>query len=681
MQLSPDTVSGLEDLADDLLRREHKKDHQSVIVPIVGAGGSKSAGLPLGDELKVAILNHCCREVTYASSLRAYAQEEFPIHRNDDLDRLSLAELCSVIGRDGWGRQQIKAILHQELSKATSRPISYELIAHLAKHRFIDHVFSVNYDRLLDDALHDELDRLTTITSPADIPGSHSALADAISKDGCYFVKPFGSLENDTFAVTPRELQQYGPTSIWNFCQEKVFLSDSLRPLIVLILLGYSGQEGAFTQLLDSLIAYKRTIHVYAIDNSPVLSQSLRTLAHRHEQWVLDGKLRLKHIQLDADSALSVTLEKMRTKGRGDIWAPVARHHLITTLLNNEQLNDTRNTRFEIEIVLQAIKSRGFFTLEGVGDIERIRYYAVNAGVRLDSLCQREILKRWPLDAGGEVPAMQDYTLANSDKEKLARDWIGIAGKDAEEQVEDFGVLPDVRGLLNIRRKPLLQFVIEKIEDIVRGPDIELLPRTAGETALRFDGVPIGSFQTLAEDTIKILTLSLRPSRDHVHFFGIWSTGEWLLHSKGWAYKDFGQVLLQKLRAREITLHLVLCDEAGLSKPQFERLYQVVAELAEIDPNGLNHKIYPLQWWKLNRRLTMVKREEEGLALYFRRRLFTPLVSPIMLNTTKDIDEAERVFNYYRKKASGTTEQMAQIDQDTWGRLREREFQPDPRTI
>jgi hypothetical protein len=396
-----DAIAPLADLASVILRREVPDNLRPAIVPIVGAGASASADLPTGFVLKTKIENELMGRVQNVTPLYSFLDAEASKHFNLTLSRLSLFEFASLVWSFDYARDKIVSVLERTLKSAKSRPIAYELLAHLLKHNFIDHIISVNFDTLLGDALYDEIpnERMHVIDGPDDVPGSRSLLNNLSDNDKAYLLKPFGSLTRDRYHLRLEDVLQYGSDSVWEFCVRR--LTRRPHAGIILLLIGYAAEEPAFQKLIEELKSKQRFFQIFVIDTKDKLS------------GILSGA---RHIKMQADVALTLLLDIMREMQEHKIWIPVARHHVVANILTNEQCR-TPEIRFKIEVILQAVKSRGFFTLEALGEVERIRRYDREARSAIDQLCQNGTLKAQPW-SGGE-PTLQDYRLL-LDNEKLA---------------------------------------------------------------------------------------------------------------------------------------------------------------------------------------------------------------------------------------------------------------------
>ena len=363
---------------DSLATRLIDRQPGAVVLPIVGAGASLSAGIPTFGVLKQQIYRDFVRDVPELANV--LKEEEVDANILD----LPPFEFMSVLSRLAYGRKVIHEAIRRMTRHATHRPLAYELLAHLAKHRFVDHFISVNFDELLDEALQDEIpDRLSRIASTDDVPGPDAKRG----RNTCYLFKPFGTMARDGFRLEPKDIQEYGTHSMWVFILETLFNRTIRVQDAVLVLIGYAAREPAFTRLIGELTKRVESLAVYTINPAAHAGDDL-------QECGIDPKA-LFHVRMEADTALELLLHILEMK-HGDkhpkaSWVPVARHRIISHLPHDHVADPMK--RFTIEVILQALKSRGFFTIEAVAEISRIRRYSQGAFNALSHMRASRILQ------------------------------------------------------------------------------------------------------------------------------------------------------------------------------------------------------------------------------------------------------------------------------------------------
>lgn len=649
-----ESLPELEWLADLLLKKGDNAN--TIVVPFIGAGASASAGLPTSSQLTHRIYSELVKDSLPSDPIRELfdieARALFPRKASAGILRLSLFEFTAVVSQLAYGREVVQTVLHSVLAQATHRPLAYELLAHLAKHKFVDHFVSLNFDLLLDQALQDELpDELHIISSPDDVPGRRATQQSPEST--CYFVKPFGSLAMDRYRLRSNELTKYGPDPVWKFITRHIFSrpTGDRTPDVTLLLIGYAAAEQAFSHLIDELTENaERNISIVAIDPieklSPILSQ-----------------LGARHIRLKADLALTLLLEIMRQlhflQSTAKVWIPVARHHLISRFLTYRQLQNA-GLRFKIELILQAVKSRGFFTFEALGEVERIQRYSSEAHQGISDLRHEKILElqQWDESATASARAdflMEDYTLALPDYDKLADKVIGLLNSKPDEQMEKWRINYDDDNFTAVREKTTrAKFMAEQFDEIASAPEIEISSHGWPYARWLFSRPRrLTSIEELAENTNNIFRTFLQGGDQKIEIFGIWVTGEWLFHPEGWAY-SLGREILNLMSEGKAEVSMILVRIPVSDSIRRERAETAREALRKARSPG-TLKIYEMDWRRHNRRLTLIRYKDSPLppaeGIYMRRRHATPLVSPVSLSGSKDCNVLERIFERYKDKA------------------------------
>ncbi len=687
---------------------------RTIIVPFVGAGASAAAGLPSGQQLKEAIweavlrFRHPSAEGSEAARVprageaaaaldalfRCEAQAAFGrVPRR--LTDLTLFELASVLSATEFGRQAIRACLRRSLPDDIASPLPYELLAHLAKHDYIDDMVSLNFDTLLERSLRDELpERIRVIDGSFVIPGDASRLRTGDNVR--FLLKPFGSVDVDFFRLRPEELQRYGESSVWHFMLRHVFrgqggdesrtraerrrASPDDASTIVLLLVGYAAAESAFTALVRDLRAE------HPLGKLKIFSINIRApspeLERLRQERLVDS---VEWIRTDAGVGLSLLLQLLEHGHREPrgvaTWIPVARHEVIATCFSDRRTNQP-SKRFAAEVVLQAVKGRGFFTVESIADVQRIPVPPGGAGDALKHLVEHKLLR---LHRGGAIHRAgprflrADFELAERDHLALAAVLLRELELPADRLVPEYRLEFSRAGIaVRARFVRLDQYLADRFRVIGNAPQIEVSHSVSPSTPWMFArSSTLRSVTELQEWTSELLAEARRARV--VEVTGVWTTGEWLFHEDGWAYASFGEELVSRAREGTASIRVVLAsfDEhqatiRGARAREVNRrldpvMQGVVADHVEQavpgaprrpDPRLLRPSVrYLLDWWLHNRCLTLVRWGDSGERLdnhrgvYFRQRHGSPIVAPVALWAREDCGVLDDLFEYYRRKA------------------------------
>lgn len=657
-----------------------KKTHGHLLaIPMVGAGASKTAGIPTGEELKYKIVESFCDQQpisNYKKTATAILQDEAQYTLGHgykgDILRHNLFEVAAVVSKFAYGRTKIKEVVDQEIGAPKSKPFSYEILAHLAKHHYLDHFISLNFDTLLDESLSDELpERLKVIAGSEDLPGPRyvteqikqkAFLFNRKPENPCFLLKPFGSLTNDKYMIRTEDVLQFGADSLWQYSVEQVFRAEgtSKYPDIILILVGYAAAEEAFMQLVRTLLHSNRDrkISIYNINTQPTMSSVLKDVSE-------DKNVKYYPI-IDPDGSEKIfPLLGQLIKGHykekypNSPWVPISRHEIVSHCIPYEQTRSSES-RFQLELILQAVKSRGFFTIESISHIDRIRRYADNANTVIRKMCKEGVFAtESTLRSPGTKTKYQngdwcqDYRL-QMDIDELVEYVIEKFDCDREKKIIEWR-LGEKEGEVSPKEFQLKKYLTKRLTRIQDTIDIEIsLEATPSSQWLFKEPELVLSLADMGRYTNLILGEFLREHGGRVEIYGIWSTGEWLFLENGYAWKCFGKRILKMIEDKVATMELVL-SEPSKDKSMRTARGKGILEILERYEGVTIHQI---EWWRHNRRLTLVKitdanGEVRRKGIYFRRRLSSPLVSPIFVQGD-DCKILEEMFNHYRRKAQNT---------------------------
>ncbi|MCP3932013.1 MAG: hypothetical protein GY705_23315 [Bacteroidetes bacterium] len=415
--------ANLRNLATELHLKKTSKNSvvSRKIIVFVGAGPSKAAGLPLGEDLKKIIYDNFvgndqkAKEI-FNAEYKSYRGSDF---KGFDLDELGLFPFAAILSRFNYGKMIIRNTINDKLKYANHRPLAYELLSHFAKHGYLDHFIILNFDRLLCEALEDEIveSDLKIIKSPEDIPPIQNS-----SNNLCYAVYPFGLLgEASRYSLTTEDVAEFGSESMRNFIKNKLFDSSSGNSdPITLILIGYRGEEPAFERLLRNLSDKNKNqdINVFVINTN---INDTKKLSELQSKKIINS---ITPINLGADLALELLFELLKKEWGEEnrhSWVSAARHRILSKLFDCAKM--PFKERFIIELLLQGVKSRGFVHFETFGKIPRLVRYSNNESAQaIKDLIDEDLLKpdKWLLTgvAAKKSPKtnfyVPNYTIKNT---------------------------------------------------------------------------------------------------------------------------------------------------------------------------------------------------------------------------------------------------------------------------
>jgi hypothetical protein len=640
---------------------EHKRYNESgrIIVPFVGAGASHVAGIPTASELALDLVKSLNDFPHMRELLEAEKETLFPKKASLRLGELTLFELAVLFSHSTKTKRHLEDFVQRALAKKRKIPLVYELLAHLAKHGFISHVVSMNFDELLDDSLFDELgERLKKITRGDDLPGDTGLSSEYLRQ--FFLVKPFGTISDKNFRLTPNDLTFRGPQ--WEFIQKRVFAGNNV---VTIILIGYQAAEEAFGDLIDRL--HDRSIEVFVVDPSPGVLSTLR----QHKP---------KLITLEADGAFSILVQILQRliSSRNGLapnaiqWVPTARHEIVSEVHEfttpgakvadwdgNGESETDRSKRFMLELLLQAIRSRGFLTLEAMSQIPRITHYGKGLNRQpIEKLLELELFE--PLtqsDPGGQKiqTSNEDFLLRPQKPNEIASALLKIYKKnfDISRTVPCWLIEGDCGEAVHTE-VPILKYLEQRIQDIQAAPEIEIASEAGVSTPWLFKcPVIIESLDDLFSKTKAMLQSLLERQNTNCQIWGIWTTGEWLF-GNGWAQTPYGHSLILAFQRGEVTGNFVTSEAPATYTLRASKAAKTrqLFESSNIKNSVRSGQLY---WTRLNRIMTMVEYTEPNGAkvthgIYMRRRHSAPIVQPVLVSGD-DCQVLKELFDRYYNNA------------------------------
>jgi len=616
-------IKSLEKLAKILVdNKAATKPQRTCVVPFVGAGASRSAGLPISRELKAVIHD---RLISGNETVQKIVELEIEKRFNGSkaAAQLTLFEYASALSNLVYAKNVISSTIREAIGAATHRPLAYELLAHLAKHNYLDFFVSLNFDVLLDDAVREEIPSAKIISTPDDVPGPYRG--DDEDDPHCVF-KPFGCLSTGKFKLTEEEVNVYGPESVWEYLQQKICNYDK----VLIILVGYAAHEKAFSVLLEKLASQNLDVSLCVID----------------PKWVhlpRSSQLReVTHIKAKADDALSILLDIIGMSSR-HMSALVSRHKIISKFVPYRLLNDP-DVRFQLEVLFQAIKSRGFFTVNAVTKIKRIQGFNRHAKKNLEQLASAGILK---------VKLTYENYYVAADYHRIATYILGLL--EMEQAHLDVWEVEQSGEEISVRKKKTAssEYLVRELQNLAAGVEIEIFEEGLPETRWLFNEPhPLRTLEELGSRTRAMLREFLSSPDSHVEMFGIWSTGAWIFNEP-----KYISMLRKKLENGTLSLKVILSDreyeQQGANKvymrPVQEEINNLISNPAMLQRFEGRLEIYKMNWWRLNRIMTLVVDRDRQLSegIYMRRRLATPLVSPVHVDEEDDCEVLKQIFDRY----------------------------------
>jgi hypothetical protein len=622
-------------------------EHRYRCIVVIGAGASFSAcrALKLGRDFAKKLKNEFASEGPPAWKKKKRIERLI----NDELSRLKKIyklnpyEFETVLY--AIGKYQSEALLErlrQVYDHRYNPSLTYEVLAHLLKHRFVDAVINFNFDELLDQAIEDEL-------KPDEY---HKILYDGeVNMDDIFFesgslryplyIKPHGTISHESSLRFTDEAYFGMPKNIENLL-EKLFKAtintvqdkksdgnqqsnpkhhEEKSRKVILIALGFNMQSAEFNILLDrNLLEGSKIYYIKANRDRPKIDprpldtdkNGQSNLIHKVTQEVID-----------VDDKLDETILNIWGKISGNFHANftprgIERHRLIAHLFNLKRrprdkamISTYLWDRAYIEFALSVAKYKGFICVNQITEDRFGKYFhlALKATAKEDKDVPRNLLQ---LIGKFELVDWSYGAKAFTFKENVGKENLtdkNIADKLYPKLLAILG--NQTTGSKLTRSKP---FFYKTIRNLVKGTDTEISPKFENVYGHIFTD-PIIIRTKLA---LELKTIQYLEEKDWDTVYAVAETGEWLLNIID-KYPGIN------MAGKEVVL--IYADKSGVS----DKLEHSKS------PNAPKVTPHRIPWWLHNQHLTIFlkkteKKEFEVLrAIYFTRRLRGSYINPVLL--------------------------------------------------
>lgn len=533
--------------------------------------------------------------------------------------------------------------------------LTYELLAHLVMHGFINHIVTMNFDEMLDTALENELGQkgFTRIITGHEPLGSSEANMPKL-------LKVHGT------ASSPESLRfTYTEVSVLTSAQVKHFnaLLDSAGTAdcecLNLISFGYSWQDPDLAHwVLANLERFKT---IFIVRQKGVLPEifakrldDLPGIADRFQVLSVNDLCTGLDTPLPSSLFWWCLMDKVWGLLRKSPLIPFSRHLLLGNLVsaNNPGWYTPLARRVQMEILLHLLKSKGMINTFGAPDSPRIRAYfsrlrkAHKNTVTVDDFLNhsglRQFMQRSP------APEARDTFFSTAESiDKLVEDVSQALAQDSPPTIKRPILLDN--GLLTIEEVSTLDFVRKQAKRIVNAPEIEISKEPNIKLYWVFSHpVPILSFPQFATTVRDVLAYP-------------WTHLLIIVESKRWLNYPWTREVLKSSRSRSILMILPSLEglngwEVGFKLREAEQTISMNDTLLEIE----------VPWWKHNRHIFLPVRVDDEVAelgpgVFFLREHKSPVVAPVLLKEPRDRAKLLATFILYSQRSRTPNE----------GRLRE----------
>lgn len=672
----PTSASAFEALAN-LLHRHHLEgyggDQQTRIIVLVGAGTSIWSRIRPSQYLKRVIFNRVSQLFRNAedmkqevlSSARQLPDAEF-------LERVSLEDICQAATRYGAHCEHLRQLLADHCNpwgdpSIAPPQLAYELLAHMVKHGFIDHIVSMNFDDVLDEAMRQELgqDGHYRVLTERDIPDKPSDLP--------HLVKLHGSVQAPNSLLFTQGQTQALTEPMRKLLAERILLDHERANYLVTLGYGFADED-VVTLINDNMDKFQRVVvvtrrpaplkRISQLGKNKPLIINLRQLAGRSEPRLsIDHFLWALWMQIEAiDKGVKQAMKRAHL-------IPIARHLILSYLFGpakpkmfSESLHDfwasddtpqppaskqdllfrnqvNYDARLRVETLLHAIKCKGMINLSVMARdhrIDRFRQLASQPQI-LETLVSEGILSRSRTSHTRET-----YFLKAQHRDSGFANLFPCLGP-SDTVVPHY----DGRGI-SLKRKQGPVFLREQAMSIYKAVEVEVSRFDDTRAAWLFSRAqPMKTHSKVRWETFRTLETNWNI------LLVIAETGAWLTQ------QDFVNLLKTRLKKRKAGTFKIFCILAKpvadwtLGREHYDKMKWLKGRL------GRRYEVKSARtdWWKHNRHLTLALELKQGRGIagrgiYFRRRLKTSTIHPVAVEAEEDCRELLLIFMWYLLKCT-----------------------------
>ena len=545
--------------------------------------------------------------------------------------------------------------LKQEISERYKHKyypsLTYEIIAHLIKHRFVDAVINFNFDELLDQAIEDELGyeeyKKVIVEGDYDL----SSIMDETGLKYPIYLKPHGTSSNPSSLRFTREDYFTIPpgiaTLIENLLRGTNVSIDSTNEItpVNLIVIGFDMQSFEFNMLFEDCFPPNSKIYFINLNlpTKPVLPiEELEEKKDKREEFLKmfeeDNLIKIHKDNVNNDDknekyTLDEVMEELWKNIENcfqDNYKPrsIARHKLISSLFKQHKLIPDKRKSIEylkdrtwLELVLSIAKYKGFVCLDQLKEDRFGKYFTLylqeckkfpcetnNYPQTIWQFCDEIGLSRW----GYSGKAFRLDEINNVKVDNLDISILTIDESSFERQ------LPIIFNKLLEKVHDYTKTNLLSCKNIFESSIKDLFKKEDSEVSTKHDSDYNSIFKKykLIKSSLALdyYTRSYFRKDDWTTIFIVAETGEWLLEKA----EDF----VTK------NVKMIIADNGKMK------------DIEKKFPKGRILGIHQLNWWLHNQHMTIFlkgKRPnfEPLRAIYFVRRYRSTHIHPIILESNE----------------------------------------------
>lgn len=572
------------------------------VIVLVGSGASQDAGLFSSDKAIEALeeSNPLPKKVIEKELDRLVSVQKLdPSQFETQILAMSATEHSGTL---------VRKKLTEIYNRRFMPTFTYEILAHLLKHRFIDAVISFNFDELLDQAISDELkpEEYILILSDGDCPPGTIRSKEPLAKP--FYIKLHGTVSHPSTLRFTRDEYYRLPTDIKQILLELI----EVRP-VDLISIGFDMKSFEFNHIARKASPGSKIFYINLYEPIPD-----RPLGTNYASYL---------IPVDrTPGGLSSIFEDFWQRISGHFRAAysprnIDRHRLVSQLFRLEREQNEDNAEYlwdrtVVELCLAIAKGKGFVTISDLSAGRCGKYYQLyrnksqSETKSFNVLCSALGLR----DVGYGFVALR---LTRTDLTPSI-----ISRKKFEENLPDLMV--SVRKQLNKARHALFDSSSRLIQETL------LTHYDGDEVEVRAAPIILYDYSFQAPAVIRGLTALkyrtfdlLSQKNQWEHLLVVSETGQWLGRTEL-------RGVIKKRKSRKI--YLIAADPSF--GPHLCRLY----------PGQILCVSMPR--WDHNRHLSLLLDQmgHEICSIYFTRQRRSNDIVPVFL----DVDDSKIVHEYFK---------------------------------
>ncbi|MGH9276860.1 MAG: GNAT family N-acetyltransferase, partial [Acidimicrobiales bacterium] len=499
--------------------------------------------------------------------------------------------------------------------------LQYELLAHLVRQGFIDHVISFNFDELFDEAFINELGGASSrVVTERDLLFHKSATGTP------FLIKPHGTISSPLSLRFTRGDVETFPEALAEFITDRILPPPNTRAIsgvpigATIIVAGFSMRDPAFNEILQS----SQVQRLYRIDVSQPskvnysasgpLPAPLPEVAMLHPSGVM---------------LLDLIWQRLEKLGRqrGYVLPGLARHRALCWIFGRGRRAGSpisTEARTRADIVLAAARAKGQVALDALAMNPRISRYSQSASDLID-LASRSLLQGM-----AETSALEGRTYQVRDAEVLVSNLV------------------EIQRLFGRRESSARDALRKCVDELIAGDEVAIAREDDPLNRFQFRSAePIRSAIEMRQRTLEILQ-----HPDVKRILAITESGYWL--TQPWVRQAMAF-------RQESGLTPLTCEVISVRPDEMPPLSRVFTDVRKYSIPLATSATAPvgqlaIHWWEHNRHLTLglagydASTSDAVAGIYFLRRQNNPLIHPVYVTDFTDIAILKDVFWRYRMK-------------------------------